>query len=74
MKLPKRARIITIATVVLALPVALYLVVSTIVLGVGISMYSIRGIEFALCAFTFAGVLQTIWLWYRSRATLATIA
>ena len=62
----RRTRAITEAVV-------LYLVVSSVVLAIGISVGSIRGIEFALCAFTFAGLLQTTWLWYRSRTTIARL-
>lgn len=53
--------------------VALYLVVSTVLLTVGIVWGGMRGIEFALCAFTIAGVLQTVWLKYRSVGVLRAL-
>ena len=34
---------------------------------------SVRGIVFVLCAFTFAGILQTLWLRYRSASVLASL-
>jgi Na+-driven multidrug efflux pump len=54
--------------------VALYLVVSTVLLVVGVRLQLFTGIYFALVAFTSGGVLQTLWLWHRSRAAVAAIA
>jgi len=53
--------------------VGLYLLVSCALLAVGIAWGEVRGIEFALCAFTVAGVLQTVWLKYRSDAVLRSL-
>ena len=53
--------------------VGLYLLVSCALLAVGIAWGEVRGIEFALCAFTVAGVLQTVWLKYRSGAVLRSL-
>ena len=50
--------------------VVLYFVVSAVLLGAGIWLGSIRGIVFALSAFSIAGILQTVWLWQRSRGVL----
>lgn len=54
--------------------VALYLVVSTVLLVVGVHLQRYTGIFFALAAFTTGGVLQTTWLWRRSRAALAAVS
>jgi len=47
--------------------VALYLVVSASILGVGAVLDPLRGIYFALIAFSTGGILQTAWLVHRSR-------
>ena len=50
--------------------VALYLVVTTVCLGIGVWIGTVRGIYFAIGSFTVAGLLQTLWLRHRSAATL----
>lgn len=53
--------------------VVLYLSVATAALAVGIAIDSVRGIVFALAAFSFAGILQTTWLRYRAKPVLAAL-
>ena len=53
--------------------VILYLAATTSVLGLGIALGSVRGIVFVLGSFTFAGILQTLWLRYRSKDLLARL-
>jgi hypothetical protein len=54
--------------------VLLYLVVSSVGLGIGIQMGSIRGIEFAICTFTVAGLIQTLWLRVRAGPALRELS
>ena len=58
--------------------VAVYLVVSTVLLVIGVQLQLFTGIYYALIAFSTGGVLQTLWLWRRSRparaAAMATAA
>jgi hypothetical protein len=54
--------------------VAIYLVVSTVLLVVGVQLQRFTGIYYALIAFSTGGVLQTLWLWHRSRAARAAVA
>ena len=54
--------------------VALYLLISSALLVAGIVWGRFRGIEFVLVAFTVAGILQTIWLRYRSLAVLRALS
>jgi hypothetical protein len=51
--------------------VGLYLGVSSALLVIGVRTARFPGIYFALCAFTLGGVLQTFWLWRRSRKAIA---
>jgi hypothetical protein len=51
--------------------VVVFLVIVTIILGVGINLYSITGLYVGLFAFTMAMLTQTFWLWYRSRPAVA---
>ncbi len=51
--------------------VAIYLLTCCLLLYIGSSYLEYTGIYVALCSFTCAGVLQTIWLWIRSREYLA---
>ena len=51
--------------------VALYLAVSTALLVAGVQLQRFNGIHSALAAFTAGGLVQTLWLWRRSRAALA---
>jgi hypothetical protein len=60
----KKTRAITEAVVV-------FLVVITIILGIGIFLNTIIGLYVGLLAYSAALLLQTIWLWYRSRLALA---
>jgi hypothetical protein len=54
--------------------VALYLLISTALLVAGIVWGHFRGIEFVLVTFTVAGLLQTVWLGYRSRVVLRALS
>jgi len=51
--------------------VVLYLVVASLGLGLGVWVGSVRGISWALCAFTAGGIAQTLWLRHRARPFLA---
>jgi hypothetical protein len=48
--------------------VALYLIVVSIVLAIGVRTQAWTGVYYAIAAFSLGGVLQTTWLWWRSRA------
>jgi len=54
--------------------VALYLVVATLVLVLGVLWSGLPAIHYALGAFTVGGVLQTAWLRWRARPVLARLA
>jgi hypothetical protein len=51
--------------------VAIYVVVAAAALGAGVAWQRFTGIHFAVVAFTLGGLLQTVWLWWRSRSALA---
>lgn len=53
--------------------VALYLVVSTVLLVVGVKWGEMQGIYYALGTFTVGGILQTSWLAWRARPRLAEL-
>ena len=47
--------------------VILFLVICTALLGAGVMRGGVTGLYWVLAAFTIAMLIQTIWLWYRSR-------
>ena len=52
--------------------VAIYAFASTLALYLGVRFSEAPGLFVAVVSFSCAGVLQTLWLWWRSRALLAT--
>lgn len=51
--------------------VALYLIVSSTLLALGVAFWDGPGIYYTIPSLTIAGVTQTVWLWWRSRAPIA---
>jgi hypothetical protein len=47
--------------------VIVFLVICTALLGTGVTWGRVTGLYWALAAFTIAMLMQTIWLWFRSR-------
>jgi hypothetical protein len=62
----RRTRGITVAVII-------YLIVSTIILWAGAAWGKIPGLYIALAAFTLAGTIQIIWLWYASRPAILAV-
>ena len=54
--------------------VAIYALASTLALVLGVRLSEWPGLFVAVVSFSCAGVLQTLWLWWRSRSLMATDA
>jgi len=53
--------------------VAIYLLVSAIIFGVGVIAQAFSGLYVALTAVVVSNLAQTIWLWYRSRPAMKAV-
>jgi len=53
--------------------VAIYLIVASVVLAVGIAWGRMAGLFVALAAVSLGRLIQTIWLWYRSRSAMESV-
>ena len=53
--------------------VVIYLIISALILGVGVWRGQITGLYVGMLAFTASMLIQTAWLWFRSRAVINAI-